>query len=69
MKLISPGVLELVKKVKDGSFPKGNFFGTVGLAPFHDFDSKISQEIKDKLAEIDKGLQDGSIKTGYQPGG
>jgi basic membrane protein A len=39
------------------------------LAPFHDFDSQISQEIKDKLAEIDTGLQEGSIETGYNPGG
>ena len=39
--------------------------GTTGLAPFHDFDSSISQDIKDTLAEIDAGLQDGSISTGY----
>ena len=38
-----------------------------GLAPFHDFDSKVAQAIKDKLAEINKGLQDGSIQTGYKP--
>jgi basic membrane protein A len=69
MKLITPGVLDLVKQAQAGTFPKGNFFGAVGLAPFHDFDSTVAQEIKDKLAEIDKGLQDGSIKTGYNPGG
>lgn len=65
MKLITPGVFDLVKASKDGSFPGGNFLGTVGLAPFHDFDSKIPQEVKDKLKEIDAGLSDGSIKTGY----
>jgi basic membrane protein A len=69
MKLITPGVFDLVTKAKDGQFPKGNFVGQVGLAPFHDFDSNVPQEIKDKLAEIDKGLQDGSIKTGYTPSG
>ena len=69
MKLITPGVSGLIKTAKDGTFPKGNFVGQVGLAPFHDFEPKISQEIKDKLAEIDKGLQDGSIQTGYKPGG
>ncbi len=67
MKLITPGVFDLVKASQDGSFPAGNFFGTVGLAPFHDFDAQISQEIKDQLAEIDAGLQDGSISTGYNP--
>jgi basic membrane protein A len=35
------------------------------LAPFHDFDSQIPQEVKDTLAEIDAGLADGSISTGY----
>ncbi|MCL4262097.1 MAG: BMP family ABC transporter substrate-binding protein [Anaerolineae bacterium] len=69
MKLITPGVFDLVSAAKDGAFPAGNFFGEVGLAPFHDFDAQISQEIKDTLAEIDAGLQDGSIETGYNPGG
>jgi len=65
MKLITPGVFNLIKAHVDGAFPAGNFFGTTGLAPFHDFDSKVPQEVKDKLAEIDAGLQDGSISTGY----
>lgn len=65
MKLITPGVFELISASADGAFPGGNFFGSVGLASFHDFDDSISQDIKDKLAEIDAGLQDGSISTGY----
>lgn len=69
MKLLTPGVFDLVKLSKDGAFPGGNFIGPVGLAPFHDFDGQISQEIKDKLTEIDAGLKDGSISTGYNPGG
>jgi basic membrane protein A len=67
MKLITPGVGELVAMAKDGSFPGGNYFGQVGLAPFHDFDSTISADIKAKLEEINAGLQDGSIPTGYAP--
>lgn len=65
MKLLTPGVFDLVTLAKDGKFPGGNYYGPVGLAPFHDFDSKIDQAIKDSLAEIDAGLQDGSITTGY----
>ncbi|MCB9423213.1 MAG: BMP family ABC transporter substrate-binding protein [Ardenticatenaceae bacterium] len=65
MKLITPGVFDLVKASVDGNFPAGNFTGGVGLAPFHDLDSKVSAEIKAKLDEIDAGLQDGSIETGY----
>lgn len=69
MKLIIPGVFGLIQSARDGAFPAGNFVGEVGLAPFHDFDSQIAQEIKDRLAEIDAGLRDGSISTGYNPGG
>lgn len=69
MKLITPGVIELVKAAQSGSFPAGNYYGGSGLAPFHDFDSTIPQEVKDQLAKIDAGLKDGSIATGYNPAG
>jgi len=69
MKLITPGVFSLISAHKDGAFPGGNYVGPVGLAPFHDFDSKIPQDVKDKLTAIDAGLKDGSISTGYTPGG
>ena len=69
MKLIVPGVFDLVKLSNEGNFPGGNFVGPVGLAPFHDFEDQIPQDVKDELAEIDQGLQDGSISTGYNPGG
>jgi basic membrane protein A len=65
MKLITPGVFNLITLAKDGKFPGGNYYGPVGLAPYHDFDSQIPQEVKDTLAEIDAGLADGSISTGY----
>jgi basic membrane protein A len=39
----------------------------VGLAPFHDFEDRIPQEVKDTLEEIDVGLRDGSVSTGYGP--
>jgi basic membrane protein A len=43
----------------------GNYFGGAALAPFHDFEDKIPQEVKDKLAEIAAALEDGSLSTGY----
>jgi hypothetical protein len=39
------------------------------LAPFHDFDSEVSQEIKDKLADLEAQLAAGTLETGYNPGG
>ena len=66
MKLITPGVFGLIEASAGGEFPGGNYFGTTGLAPFHDFDDSVPQEVKDKLDEIDAGLQDGTISTGYQ---
>ena len=65
MKLITPAVTELIGTVTDGSFAGGNYFGAAGLAPFHDFEDTVPQEVKDSLAEIDAGLKDGSISTGY----
>jgi len=65
MKLITPGVFGLIESSVAGEFPGGNYFGTTGLAGFHDFDADVPQEVKDKLAEIDAGLLDGSISTGY----
>lgn len=67
MKLITPGVFELIEAAQDGNFPGGNYVGEVGLAPFHDFEDQISDEVKERLAEIDAGLRDGSIPTGYNP--
>lgn len=67
MKLITPGVVELVGKAKDNSFPSGNYIGKVGLAPFHDFDSTVSADIKAKLDEIKTGLDSGTLETGYKP--
>ncbi len=61
MKLITPGVFDLIKLSGQGKFPAGNYFGEVGLAPFHEFDSKIPQEIKDRLAGIESGLRAGTI--------
>jgi basic membrane protein A len=62
MKLISPGILDLIRLVTEDRFPAGNHFGDVGLAPFHDFDSIVSQDIRDMLKEIDEGLRNGSIQ-------
>jgi basic membrane protein A len=67
MKLITPGVFDLIKLAKEGKFPTGNYFGLTGYAPFHDLDSKVPAEVKAKMEAINKGLIDGSIKTNVPP--
>jgi len=65
VKRIDNAVAQVVKQAKDGAFPGGQnlSFGLaedgVGLAPFHDFDSKVPQSIKDA---VDKAIAD--IKAG-----
>ena len=65
MKLITPGVVDLVNMANDDAFPGGNYSGDVDLAPFHDFDEMIPQELKDLLEATKTGLMDGSVETGY----
>jgi len=61
VKLISAGVFDLIRLAREGKFPSGNYFGDVGLAPFHDFEDRVPQSVKDRLAKIDIGLKNGSI--------
>jgi basic membrane protein A len=67
MKLLDVGTFDLIKMAKEGNFPKGNFYGKASYAPFHDLDSVVPAEVKAKMEEINKGLLDGSIKTGVSP--
>jgi len=41
--------------------------GGVGLAPYHDWDSKVPQSIKDKVTEATNALKAGTQTTGYKP--
>jgi basic membrane protein A len=66
-KLINPGIVSIVKQIKDGSVKGGNFFGDVGLAPFHDFDAKIPADVKTKVKDISAKVLKGEIPTGYKP--
>jgi basic membrane protein A and related proteins len=67
MKLITPGVFDLTKMAKDGSFPAGNFTGLAGYAPYHDLDSQVPAEVKAKMEEIKAALTDGSLLTNVPP--
>jgi basic membrane protein A len=70
-KNVDAAVYTYLKSVSDGSSKAGVFTanlqnGGVGLAPFHDWDSKIPQAVKDKIKAASDGLKSGSIQTGYK---
>lgn len=67
MKLITPGVFELIQAAQDGNFPSGNYVGDAGYAPYHDLESEVPAEVKATMEEINVGLLDGSIKTNVAP--
>ena len=68
MKLITPGVADLVAQANAGEFAGGNYLGEVGLAPFHDFDDVVTDDMRATLDDVLVGLNDGSINTGWPPG-
>ncbi len=67
IKVIDKGVSDLIAKVADGTFKGGNNYGEVGLAPFHEQESKVPAALKAKLEELRKQLLDGSLKTNVAP--
>jgi len=62
-KKLVKGTSDLLKQAKDGSIKGGNFLGDTGLAPYHDFDSKIPSDVKTKVADVVKKLEDGTLKV------
>ena len=62
-------VLEVIEAVMEGTFEGGVLVGTlanggVDLAPFHDMDAMVSDELKQELDAIRQGIIDGSISVG-----
>jgi basic membrane protein A len=72
MKNVDTAVYEYLKSVNSKTDKAGAITANikndgVGLAPYHDWDSKVSDAVKAKVKEATDGLKSGSIKTGYQP--
>ena len=72
MKNVDVAVYEYLKTVvaktsKAGAVTANIKNGGVGLAPYHDWDSKVPQTVKDKVTEASAGLKAGTITTGYKP--
>jgi basic membrane protein A len=66
MKRIDNSVFDAIKRALDGT--AGALFlstlenGGVGLSPFHDYDSQISQSTKDEIKTLSDEIIAGSIK-------
>lgn len=63
---ITKSVQEYVEKAAGGTFPTGNYIGTLendgtGLAPFHSFESKVPDATKKELETIKADIISGKI--------
>jgi len=66
-KNLSGGVQAYLKKAATGTFPTGNYVGTlkndgVGIAPYHDFDSKVPASLKKQIEQVKADIISGKIK-------
>jgi basic membrane protein A len=63
----------VIELATEGRFDGGGVYvgvlqnGGVGLAPFHDTESEIPNSIKQEVSEIEKGIIDGTLSTGWLP--
>ena len=70
-KNVDAAVYEYLKAVngktsKAGIFTANLSNGGIGLAPYHDWDSKIPQAVKDKVKQATDDLKSGKLQTGYK---
>ena len=62
-KKLTLGTKDLIVMAKDGKAPGGNYFGLTGLAPYHDTEAVVPEEVKVKVEEVIAGLDAGTIAT------
>ena len=65
-KNLTDSVTEYATKSAGGTFPTGSYIGDLknngtGLASFHEFDSKVSAELKTELAKVKADIGSGKI--------
>ncbi len=67
-KKMDQAVYDTMEKDINGNFEGGLYVGTlendgVGIAPFHEFEDDVPQEVKDTLDTLRQGIIDGSISV------
>ncbi len=70
LKNMDVAVFTAIKAVVDKTFKGGVYVGKlsdngVGLAPFHDYDSKVPAELKAEIEQLKKDIIAGTVKTGW----
>ena len=71
MKEIGASVEQAIKDSVDGKFTSDPYVGTlanggVSLAPFHDFDAKVSDELRSELDKLADDIKSGNLKIESQ---
>lgn len=66
-KNLAGGVEAYLKSASEGTFPTGNYVGTlqndgVGLAPYNQWDSKVPDALKKQLDQVKADIESGKIK-------
>lgn len=58
---LTDDVADLILSATNGTFPGGEVFGPAVLAPFHNFEDLIPQDVKDQLDEISAMIESGEV--------
>jgi basic membrane protein A len=64
---LTTSVTQYAEKAAAGTYPTGSYIGTLanggtGLAPFHDFASKVPSKLQSQLASVKSDIESGKIK-------
>jgi basic membrane protein A len=71
MKRLDNSVFAVVEALLNDEFPGGSVYvgtlenGGVGMAPYHDFEDQIPDELKQEIEAIIEGIKAGEIDTGW----
>ncbi|MDQ4109719.1 MAG: BMP family ABC transporter substrate-binding protein, partial [Actinomycetota bacterium] len=68
LKNMKTSTTDVILAAGEDKFDATPYVGTlendgVGLAPFHNFESKVSETLPDEIEEVTAGIKDGSIKV------
>jgi basic membrane protein A len=59
---VRTGILDLIRLASQGDFPTGEFFGSIGLAPFHELEGQLAPQAEAQIRGIRESLDSNSIE-------